>query len=53
MVRLCNYSTIRQKKKLHVFPLTLPTLINDAYPEVVLVIFEQVLLKLKCVPCRN
>ena len=44
---------IRPKTKLHVFPLTLPTLIFCAYPKVFLAIFEQSLLKSECVPCRN
>ena len=40
-------------QKLHVFPLTLPTLIFCAYLKVFLAIFEQALLKSKYVPCRN
>ena len=42
-----------KKIKLHVFPLTLPTLIFCACPKVFLDIFEQAPVKSEGVPCRN
>jgi hypothetical protein len=42
-----------RQKKIHVFPLTLQTLIFFAYPKVFLTIFEQALLKSESAPCRN
>ena len=48
MIYLLNIP-LKAKKKLHVFPLTLLTLIFCTYPKVFIAIFEQALLKSECV----